>query len=368
VVEKPLHVSSLNEGDVFVLDNGLTLYQWQGKKASQAEKTRAAQLCRQIDSERRGLPKVVLIDQNDKDPNEEFWQLLGGKGEIGADEGGDEEWERKEERILFQLSDAGGRMEFNKIAEANRVTRDKLDTRDVFVLDIGMEIFVWIGKGASEGEKKESMVVGSKYLADNKRPIYLPITRINEGCESPYFESMFATAGGHIKRATPSAAYSSSGSAGGGCFLSYVEASGGSLIMTWSKDPIQGALASFKAGKPVADHKYKTNSGREELTRGTDSTPKNAYQGWCNFLKLAREYNGTVTVYTKDVQVCVHDDSNKLHMVNAGEPFEVHSQATPAVGAWQRSRALFEGAVNTGRDHFINTAQAAGAALVLPKK
>jgi len=310
---------------------------------------------------------VVLIDQMDKDPNEEFWQLLGGRGEIGADEGGDEEWERKEEKILFQLSDAGGRMEFNKIAEANRVTRDKLDTRDVFVLDVGMEIFVWIGKGASEGEKKESMVVGTKYLADNKRPCYLPITRINEGCESPYFESHFATTTGHIKRATPTAAYSSGGGAGG-CFLSYIDSSGGSLILTWSKTPIQGALAAFQSGKPVADHKYKTNSGREELTRGTDSTPKNAYQGWCNFLKLAREYNGSVTVYTKDVQVCVHDDSNKLNMINAGEPFEVHSQATPAVGAWQRSKSLFEGAVNTGRDHFINTAQAAGAALVLPKK
>jgi gelsolin len=367
VIEKPLHCSSMNEGDVFVLDAGLTLYQWNGKKASQGEKTRAAQLCRQIDSERRGLPKVVIIDQNDRDPNEEFWSLLGGRGEIAGDEGGDEEWERKEDRILYQLSDAGGKLEFNKIAEANRVTRDKLDTRDVFVLDIGMEIFVWIGKGASEGEKKESMVVGTKYLIDNKRPNWLPITRIHEGSENQWFESHFATAGAGYQRATPKAA-SSSGSAGGGCFLSYIEASNGSLIITWSKTPIQGALAWFSAGKPVADHKYKTNGGREELTRGTDSTPKNAYQGWCNFLKLAREYNGNITVSTKDVQICVHDDANKLQMITPGESFEVHSQQMPAVGAWQASKKLFEGAQNTGRDHFINTAQAAGAALVLPKK
>jgi hypothetical protein len=367
VIEKPLHCSSLNEGDVFVLDAGLTLYQWQGKKASQQEKTRAAQLCRTLDSERRGLPKVVTIDQNDRDANEEFWSLLGGKGEIAGDEGGDEEWERKEEKILFQLSDAGGRMEFNKIAEANRVTRDKLDTKDVFVLDIGYEIFVWIGKGASEGEKKESMVVGTKYLLDNKRPNYLPITRMNEGCESQYFEAQFVTAGAAIKRATPSAAYNT-GVSGGGCFLTYAEASNGSLFLNWSKTPVQGALAAFQAGKPVADHKYKSNSGREELTRGTDSTPKNGYQGWCNFLKLAREYNGTVTVFTKDVRVCVHDDSNTLKMIKPGESFEVHTQQMPAVGAWQASKALFEGAQNTGRDHFINTAQAAGAALVLPKK
>jgi len=344
------------------------LYQWVGKKASQGEKTRAAQLCRQLDSERKGLPKIVNIDQNDKDPNEDFWALLGGRTEIAGDQGGDEDWETKEDKILYQLSDAGGRMEFNKIAEANRVTRDKLDTRDVFVLDVGMEIFVWIGKGSSEGEKKESMVVGSKYLRDNKRPNYLPITRMHEGSENPVFEAAFATAGaGVMKRATPTASHSSGGASGGGCYLSYIEASNGSLILTWSKDPVKGALSFFQPGKPVADHKYKSNGGREELTRGTDSTPKNGFQGWCNYLKLAREFNGTVTVNTKDVQVCIHDDNNKIKRINPGESFQLHEYQMPAVGVWATSKALFEGAVNTGRDHFINTAQAAGAALVLPK-
>jgi len=256
------------------------LYQWVGKKASQAEKTRAAQLCRQLDSERGGRPKIVNLEQNDKDPNEDFWAILGGRTEIAGDQGGDEDWETKEDKILYQLSDAGGKMEFNKVAEANRVTRDKLDSRDVFVLDIGMEIFVWIGKGSSEGEKKESMVVGSKYLRDQKRPNYLPITRMHEGSENPVFEAAFATAGaGVIKRATPTASYSSGGASGGGCYLSYIEASNGSLILTWSKDPVKGALSFFQPGKPVADHKYKSNGGREELTRGTDSTPKNGFQG-----------------------------------------------------------------------------------------
>ena len=368
IVEVPLSGSSLNEGDVFVLDAGLTLYQWAGKKASQQEKTRAAQLCRQMDSERGGKPVVVNIDQNDKDPNEEFWSLLGGKpSTIAGDLGGDEDWEVKEDRILYQLSDAGGRMEFNKVAEANRVTRDKLDTRDVFVLDVGHEIFVWIGKGASEGEKKESMVVGTKYLRDNKRPNYLPITRIHEGNENAVFEGAFAQAGGAIKRATPSASSNCSGVSGGACYLTYVEASNGSLYLNWSKEPIKGALSFFQPGKPVADHKYKSNGGREELTRGTDSTPKNAFQGWCNYLKLARENNGTITVNTTDVQVCVHDDANKIKRITTGETFTLHDYQMPAVGAWPASKALFEGAVNTGRDHFINTAQGAGAALVLSK-
>jgi len=369
IIEVPLSASSLNEGDVFVLDAGLTLYQWQGKKASQQEKTRAAQLCRQLDSERRGLPKVVTIDQNDRDPNEDFWAILGGRTEIAGDQGGDEDWETKEDRLLYQLSDAGGKLEFNKVAESNRVTRDKLDSRDVFVLDVGMEIFVWIGKGASEGEKKESMVVGSKYLRDNKRPNYLPITRIHEGSENPIFEAAFYQGGGAaIKRATPtSSSYGAGGVSGGGCYLTYVEASNGSLFLTWSKDPIKGALSFFAPGKPVPGHKFTSNGGREELTRGTDSTPKNGFQGWCNYLKLAREFNGAVTVNTKDVTVCVHDDNNKINKIAPGVSFTLHDYQMPAVAAWPASKALFEGAAQTGRDHFINTSQAAGAALVLPK-
>jgi len=358
VVEVPLACSSLNEGDVFVLDNGLTLWQWQGKLCNQAERVRAQQLCRQIADERNGRPKCKTLDQNDKDPNEDFWALMGGKGEIPHDQGGDEDWETKEEKALFQLSDAGGKLEFNKVAESNRVTRDKLDSKEVFIFDIGVQLFIWIGKGASEGEKKEAMVVATKYLVEHKRPNWLPITRIPEGGESTYFESQFTpqSSGYTLKKAQPSTS-ASSGGAGGGCYLSYVEASNGSLFLTWSKTGIQGALAMFSSGKPVADHKYKSNGGREELTRGTDSTPKNLYQGWCNFLKLSREYNGTVTVFTKDVQVSVHDDANRIIMINAGDAFEVYTNTQPAVAAWQRSRALFEGAVTTGRDHFLNTAQ-----------
>jgi len=154
---------------------------------------------------------------------------------------------------------------------------------------------------------------------------------------------------------------------GGACYLTYVEASNGSLFLNWSQTPIKGALSYFQPGKPVPGHKYSTQGGKEELTRGTDSTPKNGYQGWCNYLKLAREFNGTITINTKDVQITVHDDSNKINKIAPGKAFTLHDYTMPAVGAWPASKALFEGAMNTGRDHFINTAQGAGAALVLPK-
>jgi gelsolin len=78
VTQVPLSASSLNSGDVFILDNGLTLYQWNGKKSGGGERMKAAQLCRAIDDERGGKPDVVVYSEGDSDAAP-FWQLLGGE-------------------------------------------------------------------------------------------------------------------------------------------------------------------------------------------------------------------------------------------------------------------------------------------------
>ena len=35
--------------------------------------------------------------------------------------------------------------------------RSSLDPKDVFIADNGKSLFVWVGKGASDGEKKNAM-------------------------------------------------------------------------------------------------------------------------------------------------------------------------------------------------------------------
>ena len=46
-------------------DNGLVLYQWNGSKSSGQERMKAAQLCRAIDDEREGKPRVVVMGRLD---------------------------------------------------------------------------------------------------------------------------------------------------------------------------------------------------------------------------------------------------------------------------------------------------------------
>ena len=76
VTEVPAARTSLNSGDVFILDTGLILYQWNGKNSSGGERVKAGQLCRAIDDSRRGLPKIEVLDEGEDHPV--FWSHLEG--------------------------------------------------------------------------------------------------------------------------------------------------------------------------------------------------------------------------------------------------------------------------------------------------
>jgi gelsolin len=118
IAQVPLARSSLNGGDVFVLDNGLKIYQWIGAKAGGAEKARAGQLARAIDDERGGKPTVQVFNQGDKDAKE-FWALLeGGEGDVAeSHEQTDEKWQEVKDKKLFVFTDKDGKEEFKKIQE-----------------------------------------------------------------------------------------------------------------------------------------------------------------------------------------------------------------------------------------------------------
>ena len=67
-----------------------------------------------------------------------------------------------------------------------------------------------------------------------------------------------------------------------GCYLTFSEASQGTLFLHWSETPVAGALAFFEPRKNVPAFKYKSNGGRSELIRemsgGTGERIKRFYQ------------------------------------------------------------------------------------------
>jgi gelsolin len=195
VQEVELSSKSLNSGDVFIVDAGMNLYQFNGKKAAPAEKAKGGQLCMAIKDERKGLPKILHIEEGQKDPDAvNFWKILGGEGPIkSAEEGGsDEEAEKAGLKIkkLLRLSDASGKLTMTEVATGT-IKKNMLDTNDVFILDNGAEVFAWIGRKTTKAERKGALQYAQDYLAKFNRPFYLPISRILEGGENEVFEASF---------------------------------------------------------------------------------------------------------------------------------------------------------------------------------
>jgi len=191
VTQVDLDRGCLNSGDVFILDGGLKVWQWNGKKSGPQEKQKGAQLSRAIGDERNGKAKITVLEDGDKDA--EFWKMIGGEGPVkSAEEGGDDnEAEKTGTKTLFQLSDATGTLEFKQVGTGSAVKKGLLDSNDVFILDTGAEVFAWIGKGASVQEKAKALSFAQDYLKKYNRPSYLPISRILEGGENEVFNTAF---------------------------------------------------------------------------------------------------------------------------------------------------------------------------------
>jgi gelsolin len=188
VTEVPLTHKSLNAGDVFLLDAGLDLYQWNGPTAGIAEKRKCMDLVANLKKDRNGKPKSIILDGlEDCEP---FWKLLGGKPASVAPATSDD---IKIEKIkaLYRLSDESGELKKTKVAEGG-LRKSHLETKDVFILDIGHSVYVWIGKGASKQERAKGIEFGTKHVKDSGRPDHIPVSRVLEGAEPKSFLAEFS--------------------------------------------------------------------------------------------------------------------------------------------------------------------------------
>jgi len=188
VTQVPLSSDSLNDGDVFILDAGLKLWQWNGSKAAIAEKRKAQEVLTGIKEERNGKPKSKIIDSSEDD--EEFWTFLGGKGKIHP-EIPDEKVEPAVKSI-WCLSDSSGKLTVEEVASGKgNIKKSKLQSEDVFFVDNGHTLYVWIGAKTSKDEKAMAMTYATDFLKASGRPLSTPVLRVIEGNEPTSFNKEF---------------------------------------------------------------------------------------------------------------------------------------------------------------------------------
>jgi len=180
---------SLNSSDVFVLDLGLKIYQFNGAKSTPMEKSKAMQFCVTMESERNGLAKHEVLEETNKDIPADFWKPLGGAGAIAASDPAppNENPPPIEHKTLWRVDDHSGSMQFSKIATGHDVKKSLLNTKDVLILDTSAEIYAWIGKASPVGERKNALQYAQQYMTNHNRPAYLHISRILEHGEGDHF-------------------------------------------------------------------------------------------------------------------------------------------------------------------------------------
>mmetsp|Transcript_29197 Transcript_29197/g.52885 ORF Transcript_29197/g.52885 Transcript_29197/m.52885 type:complete len:379 (+) Transcript_29197:68-1204(+) len=173
----PLKCSSLNDGDAFLLDAGNKIYTWFGSSVSAFEKSKSASVAHNLLQNRLGNCECILDVEDD---NEEFWELLGGKGEIKPAEDDTKDSSDSVEKKMYVVSDSSGIV---KVKEVN-LAKSSLVSDDVCIVDAGSNVFVWIGKGSTKSEKQQAMFISYRYLKAVGRYRSSCVTRVMEGQEA----------------------------------------------------------------------------------------------------------------------------------------------------------------------------------------
>eukprot|EP01080_Neovahlkampfia_damariscottae_P002213 gene2213-2387_t len=197
-----LNVNSLNSSDVFILDAGMKVFQWNGKKASKFKKARGLDVTTNIRvKDRSGTAKAIILDEGKEAeyPNEfkEFWKLISGKSETQQVELTDGQTDIEAEKeidkntILYRIYKKSGKFKLKKIAEDQDLSKEMLKSEYVFILDCLNEIHIWEGKESSAESKKMAKKIAMKFEVQSRRPFWVTTTRHIEMGETVIFKEKF---------------------------------------------------------------------------------------------------------------------------------------------------------------------------------
>ncbi len=142
---------------------------------------------------------VVTLDQDQGDETyNDFWDRLG-QGIIGQDMH-DDEGVSQFDPLLFRVDGdlskdleliATGKTIQRRSKTFECLNRGDLNDDDVFLIDSGWEIYVWVGKAADRFEKIAAMTAAERYSKIDPRTLELPVHIVKSGRENDRFKALF---------------------------------------------------------------------------------------------------------------------------------------------------------------------------------
>uniref|UniRef100_A0A4W4FYY6 HP domain-containing protein n=1 Tax=Electrophorus electricus TaxID=8005 RepID=A0A4W4FYY6_ELEEL len=183
---------SFNLGDVFLLDTGKTIIQWNGPDSNKQERLKGMLLAKDIRDRERGGRAEIGIIEGDAEKNaphlmQALTSIIGEQPSTLPPGTPDETTDQEQlaQITLYHVSDADGEMKIKEVA-TRPLVMDMLNHDDCYILDQGgMKVFVWKGKRASKAEKQAEFIKLKGYAHTTN------VQAMNDGGESALFKQLF---------------------------------------------------------------------------------------------------------------------------------------------------------------------------------
>ncbi|XP_047405100.1 advillin isoform X2 [Sciurus carolinensis] len=195
--EVELSWDSFNRGDVFLLDLGKVIIQWNGPESNSGERLKAMLLAKDIrDRERGGRAEIGVIEGDKEAASPELMKVLQdtlGPRSIIKPAVPDEikDQQQKPNIMLYHVSDSAGQLVVTEVG-TRPLVQDLLNHDDCYIVDQnGAKIYVWKGKGATKVEKQAAMSKALSFIRMKGYPSSTNVETVNDGAESAMFKQLF---------------------------------------------------------------------------------------------------------------------------------------------------------------------------------
>jgi hypothetical protein len=213
----PVHPSapSLDSRFTYLLDAGRRLYVWAGRQSSGLLKSKGRLMCEMISKvERNASASISIVEEGDE--SAEFWETLGSRRVQGAvaaavasentlrsplptptagdsDRNADTPNAGLYRPRLYRVGIQSGRLELPQILPdpGEPLAQKLLDPHGVFVLDTGLDVFVWIGRHSMRLYRVAGMKLAQEMASLLERPDYGTLTKVSEMSEVIAFRCHF---------------------------------------------------------------------------------------------------------------------------------------------------------------------------------
>lgn len=221
LVQVPMAVSSMDSRSGFILfADKATVWVWHGKDLKPFGKI----ACTHQGEKLCTLGTVTVLNQGECDDDTEFWNYLN-QGSVGGSTGNSgascsrsigstatgvkprtslvSSLKEFKPKLFVVPEDPTKPLEQTGIGELIKKAVLKrpmgflkkpsstLDENDVYLIDTGWKLFVWIGKHANPGEKVAALGAADRYAVTEPRAKELPVTVLKSGQERDGFRSFF---------------------------------------------------------------------------------------------------------------------------------------------------------------------------------